>query len=260
MHACPARETVSRDSNLTFCQETIVRDLAQLVCLVGLTTLVYRILSYIIMAATKLADTRVFHEASLSDGGPDNYKNWYHNYEDYHHQHLHYKGPEYVVDTWQKLYKVAPGQKHKLFDAGCGTGLVMEKFLSEVDCSTFELVKYGGDYSEDMLSLAKKKNVYDDLKIVNLKEPLPYKEEEFDSILSSGVFLQGHCGPECIPNILRILKKGSYFITTVRTLFYNKTEDEWARQIETNGGKLIEVNPIPYMSVADGVVVVIQKQ
>ena len=76
---------------------------------------------------------------------------------------------------------------------------------------------YGRDLSPDMLEKAKPKNIYADLKVVNLKVQLPYEPESFDSVISSGTFIPGHCGPECVPNIIRVLKRNCYFVTTVRT-------------------------------------------
>ena len=76
--------------------------------------------------------------------------------------------------------------KQRVFDAGCGTGLVGQCFTDLVSQGLVEL--YGGDWSSGMLEVAKCKNIkfYNDLEIVNLKKPLPYDAESFDGITCSG--------------------------------------------------------------------------
>ena len=165
--------------------------------------------------------------------------------------------------AWKRFHPliVASNGKHKLFDAGCGTGrLVIQVLLQSNEYNRQDLDIYGGDYSKEMLSMAQEKHIYDDLRPVNLKEELPYEPESFDSIVSSGVFLQGHCGPECIPNILRVLKRRCYFITTVRTPFYKETKEEWDRQIPACGAELLEAYDAPYNKNSEGLILVIQKK
>ena len=149
-----------------------------------------------------------------------------------------------------------------MFDAGCGTGLVIEVLVNSKEYNRKDLEIHGGDYSKEMVSIASKKNIYDDLRVANLKEELPYEPDTFDSIVCAGVFLQaeGHCGPECIPNIIRVLKKGGYFITTVRALFYKEIKEEWDRQISASGAVLIEAFSAPYNNHSEGIIFVIQKK
>ena len=121
---------------------------------------------------------------------------------------LHASQADSVTSVWKQYHPKdhltaalqTSGQKHKIFDAGCGTGQLTTEILKSIPEGAVEI--FGGDYSPEMLSIAKGKNIYNDLKVVNLKEELPYAAESFDSVISSGVFLQGHCGPECIPNII----------------------------------------------------------
>ena len=163
--------------------------------------------------------------------------------------------------AWKRYHpKIdASSSRHKLFDAGCGTGLVIQVLLQSNDYNRQDLDIYGGDYSNEMLSMAREKKMFDHLEQINLKEELPYEPETFDSIVSSGVFLQGHCGPECIPNIIRVLKKGCYFITTVRTPFYEETKEEWDRQIPASGAVLLEAYDAPYNRNSKGLILVMQK-
>ena len=192
------------------------------------------------------------------DGSPEVYKQWADTYDEFLTT-FHAGAPSSAVGIWKKYHPtIDQMNKHKIFDAGCGTGALGDeilKLLGRID----NIEIHGGDLSPDMLEKAKQKNIYTDLKVVNLKEELPYEPESFDSVLSSFVFTQGHCGPECVPNIIRILKKNCYFITTVRIEPYEQLKSEWKRQIKECSCKLVEEADIPYHDKAKGVALVIQK-
>ena len=199
------------------------------------------------------------HEATLVDGGPENYDKYATTYDDEHTAEK-WTGYQHVVDKWyahneQKLR--SGSEKHKVFDAGCGTGLVGATFAEKNLLSAADL--YGGDLSPGMLTLAEAKNAYVDLKVVNLKEELPYDQEFFDSIVCAGVFLQGHCGSETIPHLMRVLKKGGYLIATARSGFYESTKEEWEREFSENQCVVIENGLVPYHSGMLGILLVIQK-
>ena len=118
---------------------------------------------------------------------------------------------------------------------------------------------FGADLSPDMLEIAKSKNVYAELKIANLKEQLPYQKESFDSIVCGGVFVQGHCGPECLPHLMRVLKKGGLFIASVRNEFFRETKEEWVKQVQECPCELKEQAEMPYYKDMTSVMLVICK-
>ena len=198
-----------------------------------------------------------FVQKALIDGSPELYKQWADTYDDFRTK-FDVRGPNSAVRIWKKYHpKIDQVKKHRIFDAGCGTGAIGEeiKLLGSID----NIEIYGGDLSPDMLEQAKLKNIYADLKVVNLKEQLPYEPESFDSALSSHTFVQGNCGPECIPNIIRVLKKNCYFVTTVRMDLYEQLKSEWERQIKESGCELVEETEVPYFSEGKGLVLVIRK-
>ena len=204
-------------------------------------------------------------DAVLVDGGPENYKKWAEDY-DADLKNLSWAGPASANAKWRSYHPQllaqsdasSRGAKHKLFDAGCGTGLVGEDLVKSVSPDVVEI--YGGDLCPELIEKAKEKKVYTDLKVVNLKEELPYEPDTFNSILCVGTFLQGHCGAECVPNLIRVLKKGCYLVATVRTLFYKETKSEWERQLRECNCKLLEDNEMPYHDESKAVVLVIVKQ
>lgn len=201
-------------------------------------------------------DHQHFLERALIDGSAEVYNEWAPEYDKF----LASTGSSHasLTSLWLN-YHPELETKHKVFDAGCGTGLLGEEML-KVAGSTDLIEIYGGDLSPGMLEMAKGKKVYCDLKIVNLKEELPYEPETFDSVVSAGTFLQGHCGPECLPNVIRVLKKSCYFIMSARTKFYKETKSEWKRQMEECNCELIEEREIRYSEIATGHILVVQKK
>ena len=194
------------------------------------------------------------------DAGPKSYNKWANSYEADLNS-MSYAGYKSVNSKWQSYHAElgldSTGVKHKLLDAGCGTGLLGEDLVTLVPRDLIEI--YGGDLSPGMLEIAKTKNVYADLQIVNLKEELPTESNYFDSVLCAGVFTEGHCGPECLPNLIRVLKKGCYLFATVRLDIYNEMKLEWKRQLKDCNCALIEDNEMPYHDSAKCVVVVVRK-
>ena len=203
------------------------------------------------------------HEARLKDGGPENYNKCAPTYDKQQHIVASYRGPESVFKVWMTHYSYekrsvnSASVKHRVFDAGCGTGLVGERFADLVKQDLVEL--YGGDLSSGMLELAKKRNVYADLQIVNLQKPIPYDAESFDSITCSGVFIQAHCGPETLPHLMRVLKKEGIIIATIRWAFYESTKQDWEREIWECGCEIVEQLDIPYLGDMTALLLVLRK-
>ena len=211
---------------------------------------------------TMAAQRSALYEAVLVDGGPENYKEWASHYES-DVKALGYAGYKSVNEKWKSYHEALLSDdklttaKHRVFDAGCGSGLVGEDLITIVPPNLVEI--YGGDLSLELIEIARSKNVYADLRVVNLKEELPYQPEYFDSVVCAGVFLQGHCGPDCLPNLIRVLKKGGYLIATVRKLFYEETKQEWQKQLQECNCKLLADTEMPYHDDAKAIVVVIIK-
>lgn len=194
------------------------------------------------------------------DGGPESYNKWSSQY-DADMNTIKYEGYKSVNSKWlsyhTNLGSAVTGVKHKVFDAGCGTGLLGEDLISRVPRDLIEI--HGGDVTPDMLEIAKTKNAYVDLQIVDLKGELPYEAEYFNSVLCAGVFTWGHCGPECLPNLIRVLKKDCYLIVSVNGKFYEETKLDWERHIQDCNCELLEYNEVPYLDGAKGVVLVAHK-
>jgi len=136
------------------------------------------------------------------------YKNWAKKYED---DVINLAGYVGHLITSELLLNYLRNKQAKILDAGCGTGLVGEilnknKFKNLI----------GVDFSQEMLNIAKQKNVYQSLELVELTKNLDYEDSLFDAIVCAGTFTCGHVGPEALIEMVRITKKGGYICFTVR--------------------------------------------
>ncbi|XP_011409744.1 PREDICTED: Williams-Beuren syndrome chromosomal region 27 protein-like [Amphimedon queenslandica] len=200
------------------------------------------------------------------DGSSDAYRGWAKTYDE-QLEKMEWAAPKSIVTKWMEHYspeslqaQAASGRKHRILDAGCGTGLVGEYMGTVFPMDNVEL--YGGDITPEMLEevKAKKGNAgYVDLQVIDLKKELPYEEEFFDSVITCGVFLVGHCGPDCLPNIFRVLKKGGLLITTSRKTFYEEAKDDWDKYMKESNCTLLESCDIPYHTLEKGISLVIKK-
>lgn len=193
----------------------------------------------------------------LSDGSPETYNEALADIFDEEVAKANLKGHHSIAHTWSEYYTDITTVQ-KVLDAGCGTGLVGEE-MRKLPCAASLVKLYGGDLSPHMIEHAKTKNVYDDLEVVNVKEPLPYEEGFFDSVISCGLFLQNHCGPECLPNLARVLKVNGYIIASIRIPYWEETKSEWERISQECKLELVKLAPIPYIDTGKAYVMVFRK-
>ena len=122
------------------------------------------------------------------------------------------------IRSAQVLAKVLPNQAASILDAGAGTGMVGEA-LAELGYTNLTAV----DLSEEMLAVARKKEVYHTLYRDNLEASLDYfTPASFEAVISVGVFTFGHARPEALHNLDTLLKSGGYFVLTVRVDYHDQ--------------------------------------
>ena len=136
------------------------------------------------------------------------YKNWAKKYED---DVINLAGYVGHLITSELLLSYLKNTQAKIFDAGCGTGLVGE-ILNK---NSFQNL-IGVDFSQEMLNIAQQKNVYQSLDLVDLTKKLDYEDNLFDAVICAGTFTCGHVGPEALREMVRITKQGGYICFTVR--------------------------------------------
>jgi predicted TPR repeat methyltransferase len=122
---------------------------------------------------------------------------------------LHYSGPALVAAA---LVKTAGERRfRRALDLGCGTGLMGEAVRGRTE----ELV--GVDLSENMVGVARRKQVYDRLAVADLAYFLAAEPEPFDLILAADVFVYlPDLTPVCAA-VAHKLSPGGLFAFTVET-------------------------------------------
>jgi len=127
-----------------------------------------------------------------------------------------------------------------VLDAGCGTG-TLGQWLGIVGLGPVT----GLDLSEGMLARAVAKGGYDALHRLALGEALPFADNAFGGVISTGVFTTGHVGAEGLPELVRITRAGGVLVLTVKTTLW---EGSLAKAVAANPAlKLAEITD-PYVS------------
>ena len=124
-----------------------------------------------------------------------------------------YTGPKETVNIFKKY---AENKDIKIFDAGCGTGLVgieLKKFgYTNVD---------GADLSKKLLDLIPK-GFYNKLEQIDLNKPLNKKSNIYDAVLCVGTFTFGHVRPPALGELIKLVKNKGLICFTVNEGIYEE--------------------------------------
>jgi len=124
-----------------------------------------------------------------------------------------YTGPKETVAEFKKY---ALNKEIKIFDAGCGTGLV-----------GIELRKYdylnidGADLSKKLLDLVPK-GYYKKLEQIDLNKHINADDNTYGGILCVGTFTYGHVKPQALDEFIRIAADKGLICFTINEGIYEK--------------------------------------
>jgi len=168
------------------------------------------------------------------------YKVWATEYDKNMVDDLEYVAPARTVDIFQKYVE----HDAKLLDAGCGTGLVGEE-LKKKSYSNID----GLDISQEMLNVARSKNIYGDLEQVDMTQPLPYQTGFYGACICVGTLTHGHVPPSAIGELVRIVKPGGFNVFTVheqvwQEMGFDKKVDELEKKKLC---EIVEISKVPYI-------------
>ena len=124
-----------------------------------------------------------------------------------------YTGPKETVDTFKKY---ANNKEIKIYDAGCGTGLVGVE-LKKNSYTNFD----GVDLSQKLLDLVPN-GLYKNLSKADLNKPLNINDNEYDAILCVGTFTFGHVKPAALDEFIRITKNKGLICFTINEGIYEE--------------------------------------
>jgi ubiquinone/menaquinone biosynthesis C-methylase UbiE len=137
---------------------------------------------------------------------------------------LRYEHAHFIVD-------IIP-HNTKILDIGCGTGAFLAEVAKKRECEV-----YGIDILPDAIEIAKKK--YKVNAIVGDANSLPYKDSEFDVVVSFGLFEHWDNPLKLLKEWTRVLKKngihicmvpnryGFFGITLLQKKLYEMRNGEW---------------------------------
>ena len=117
---------------------------------------------------------------------------------------------DYVLpDAMAKAF-IAAGGMAPVLDLGAGTGLLGTALrrhgLLEID---------GTDISQEMLTVAAAKQVYQRVFSGDLTARLPVADASYNGVISAGTFTTGHVGPAALDEVLRIALPGAVIGITI---------------------------------------------
>ena len=124
-----------------------------------------------------------------------------------------YTGPKETVDTFKKY---ANNKEIKIYDAGCGTGLVGVE-LKNSGYTNFD----GVDLSQKLLDLVPK-GLYKNLSKADLNKSLNIKDNQYDAVLCVGTFTFGHVKPPALDEFIRITKNKGLLCFTINEGIYEE--------------------------------------
>lgn len=118
-----------------------------------------------------------------------------------------YRNPSVVAAL---VARHVPDVDAPILDAGAGTGLLGE-LLAVLDYQQVTAI----DISMQMLERARSRGYYRELHQATLGEALPFEDDTFAAVVSSGVFTPGHAPPSSFDELLRVTRPGGRLLFTV---------------------------------------------
>lgn len=136
------------------------------------------------------------------------YKDWATTYDATMVGELAYLAPQTIARI---LSDRLANKQASVLDLGCGTGLVGESLQN----LGFEAID-GVDFSQEMLDVAKGKNIYRRLIQADLSVATDLPSQEYDAAMSAGLFTYGHLDAKCLDEVFRAIKPGGLFVSAIR--------------------------------------------
>ncbi|KAF2635915.1 S-adenosyl-L-methionine-dependent methyltransferase [Massarina eburnea CBS 473.64] len=128
-----------------------------------------------------------------------------------------FTAPRIVAELAAKYLSNTPNSSVEILDAGCGSGAVGLE-LNKLGYRKID----GLDISQGMLDVARKLEVYRDLKIADLTKRLEAKDGAYGALVCCGTFTHGHVGKEPLEDFMRVVKSGGVLVATVLETFWDE--------------------------------------
>lgn len=136
----------------------------------------------------------------------DFYRDWSQSYD----QEIIENGYQTPRRCAQALARHCDDRHVKILDIGCGTGLSGIAFREEGFATL-----YGNDLSQEMIDIAKTRNIYDQIALADLNNPLDFAQGAYDVIAAVGVISVGHAPPSTIAQMFDKLSRNGLFVFSI---------------------------------------------
>lgn len=184
---------------------------------------------------------RATYQAATSEELNSAYAAWAGRYDQDTLDHMGYVGPRISCEL---LDNYLDSKESRILDAGCGTGLVGE-VLTDIGYRKVDAF----DYCGEMLDVAKRKDVYEDVFQADLNRLADVEENTYDASVCVGTFTYAHVGPKGFDELIRITKPGGYVCFTVRDGAYQEYDyrRHMLRLEADNSWELLTMAHEPYL-------------
>ena len=165
-----------------------------------------------VMAQKDIGNKTPLHELKTTDEVMKYYDEW--SKDNKYNKDMsewQYSGPK---ETSEILSKYQNNKDVKIYDAGCGSGLV-----------GLELKKYGfnhfdgGDISKELLNQIPA-NLYNELEQIDLNKNILKKDDFYDVVMCVGTFTFAHVKAHALDEFIRITKKNGFICFTINEAIY----------------------------------------
>ncbi|MCH9672258.1 MAG: methyltransferase domain-containing protein [Gammaproteobacteria bacterium] len=175
----------------------------------------------------------------------DVYDEWAPTYERNLQEDYGYVAPGIAVETFARY---CANKTTRVLDLGCGTGLVGEALAA----NGFKHLD-GLDISPLMLDEARAKQIYADLIVADMTQPLDLGTRTYGAALGVGCFGGGHVGPEHLKEMIGCVAPGGLLTFYINAIPY--AEDDYPRHfaaLEAQGAwKVLLTEESNYMEALD---------
>ena len=121
-------------------------------------------------------------------------------------EHWNYTGPKETSEIFAKYQK---NKDIKIYDAGCGTGLV------GTELKKYGFLKFdGADLSQKLLDLVPL-GLYKSLEKIDLNQKINHQDNTYDAVMCVGTFTFGHVKPPALDEFIRITKDKGLICFTI---------------------------------------------
>ena len=182
------------------------------------------------------SNDHILHKESLEEHKDKEviYDKWAETYDSYVSE-INYHGPSNLAKEVFDYFESNDGYRNhiKLLDFGCGTGLLGQE-MTKLLTNTYDFSIDGIDISDKMIQQSKNKNIYSHIWKLDLFNDVLPSQHQYDIIVSSGVFLEGHVSFKMVNILLNSVKHSGLLFLTLRQSFRDKNHEEYLLYVEQN--------------------------